>query len=89
MAKKQKTYADKRSWDEIPERFSKNARTQRAAVVKRAARAAYDGGDDPVSDIIDLLTDIRHACDKFELCFDVLNRQAIIHYAEELKEMKR
>lgn len=53
---------------------------------KRCAKAIRNYSDDcdQQSNLIDFLTDARHWCDRNQLCFGDLDRQAYQHYQAEL-----
>ncbi len=61
---------------------------------KRSKRCAatirsYNDEWDEKSNLIDLLADARHWCDRKELCFGDLDRMAHQHYLAELSDERR
>lgn len=60
------------------------AAAMRPVLPSPAIEAARDETpDEPATDLIDLLTDLRHYCDEHGLCFGDCDRVAYVHYAEE------
>jgi len=49
---------------------------------------AFYNGNDPESDVTDILADVRHYCNKQSLCFGDLDSRSHHHYLEEVAEEK-
>lgn len=64
--------------------MAKHARVKAVAKLKKALHTLYDEDKHGQrANIIDALTDLRHYCDRLELCFGDLDRMAYQHYTIE------